>query len=56
MEITQFSNRILVLFQWGSSFLFRSRSARLITHAEAKAIIRHPHQNALAPEPEVSKV
>jgi NADH:ubiquinone reductase (H+-translocating) len=45
MEITQFSNRILVLIQWGSSFLFRSRSARLITHTEAKAIITVPHQN-----------
>ena len=45
MEITQFSNRILVLIQWGSSFLFRSRSARLITHTEAKAIISIPHQN-----------
>lgn len=56
MEITQFSNRILVLLQWGSSFLFRSRSARLITHSEAKAIIHHPHQNAPATEPEASKV
>jgi NADH:ubiquinone reductase (H+-translocating) len=45
MEITQFSNRILVLIQWGSSFLFRSRSARLITHSEAKAIMTEPHQN-----------
>ncbi len=33
-QITQFSNRVLVLFQWGLSFLFRSRSARLITHEE----------------------
>jgi NADH dehydrogenase len=32
MEITLFSNRILVIIQWGGSFLFRNRSARLITH------------------------
>lgn len=31
MELTQFRNRILVLFQWGWSFLTRDRSARLIT-------------------------
>jgi NADH:ubiquinone reductase (H+-translocating) len=32
MEITLFSNRLLVLVQWGSTFLLRNRSARLITH------------------------
>ena len=31
MSIMQFQNRVLVLIQWGSSYLFRSRSARLIT-------------------------
>ncbi len=31
-EITLFSNRLLVMIQWGGSFLRRSRSARLITH------------------------
>lgn len=32
MEITQFRNRILVLIQWGWTFLTRDRAARLITH------------------------
>lgn len=32
MEITLFSNRLLVLLQWAGSFLRRNRSARLITH------------------------
>ncbi len=31
MEITLFSNRLLVMIQWGVTFLFRRRSARLIT-------------------------
>jgi NADH dehydrogenase len=31
MEITQFRNRILVLIQWGWTFLTRDRAARLIT-------------------------
>ncbi len=35
MEITQFSNRVLVIVQWGSSFFFRNRSALLITHETA---------------------
>jgi NADH dehydrogenase len=32
MEITLFSNRILVMIQWGSTFLLRNHSARLITY------------------------
>ena len=35
MEITQFSNRVLVIIQWASSFFFRNRSALLITHETA---------------------
>ncbi|MFG0334325.1 MAG: NAD(P)/FAD-dependent oxidoreductase, partial [Maioricimonas sp. JB049] len=31
MEITLFQNRLLVLIQWGWTYIFRSRSARLIT-------------------------
>ncbi len=31
MEITLFSNRVLVMIQWGGTFFFRRRSARLIT-------------------------
>ncbi len=31
MEITQFRNRLLVLMQWGWTFLTRDRAARLIT-------------------------
>jgi hypothetical protein len=31
MSIMQFQNRLLVLIQWGYSYIFRSRSARLIT-------------------------
>ncbi len=38
MEITQFSNRVLVVIQWGGSFLFHSRAARLITHEELKSV------------------
>lgn len=32
MEITQFRNRLLVLVQWGWTFVTRDRSARLITN------------------------
>jgi len=35
MEITLFSNRVLVVIQWASSFFFRNRSALLITHETA---------------------
>lgn len=31
MSIVQFQNRVLVLIQWGYSYIFRTRSARLIT-------------------------
>ena len=31
MEITQFRNRLMVLFLWGWTYLTRDRSARLIT-------------------------
>jgi NADH dehydrogenase len=31
MSIMQFQNRVLVLIQWGYTYLFRTRSARLIT-------------------------
>ena len=31
MSIMQFQNRLLVLIQWGYTYLFRTRSARLIT-------------------------
>ena len=34
MEITQFQNRLLVLVQWGWNYLFRTRSARLITEID----------------------
>ncbi len=39
MEITQFRNRLLVLFQWGWTFFTRDRAARLITgETEARVI------------------
>lgn len=32
LEITLFSNRLLVMIQWGSTFMLRNHSARLITY------------------------
>src|SRR5207249_8916650 len=35
LYLVQFHNRLLVLVQWGWNYLFRSRSARLITGEDA---------------------
>jgi NADH:ubiquinone reductase (H+-translocating) len=48
MEITQFSNRILVLIQWGGSFVLRNRSARLITHESLAPVAAQAPQEVAA--------
>jgi NADH dehydrogenase len=40
MYLVNFTNRIMVLFQWFYSYLTRNRSARLITGENR--VIRHP--------------
>lgn len=48
MEITQYRNRVLVLVQWGWSFLTRDRSARLITDRDDA---RRTSQNSVPSPP-----
>jgi NADH dehydrogenase len=45
MSIMQFQNRLLVLIQWGYSYLFRSRSARLITGENTSDGVARPESS-----------
>ena len=39
-----FKNRVFVLFQWIGAYVFESRGARLITHADRKHGAKHPRR------------
>ena len=51
LYLAQFSNRVLVVFQWFWNFLTRNRSARLITGHQAMELTRDHRMETPAPHP-----
>jgi NADH dehydrogenase len=45
MQLTQFENRLLVLMQWGWSYVTFNRTARLITGTPCESILRPPRED-----------
>ena len=48
LQIVQFQNRLLILFQWGWNYLTFSRSARIITGDDRVILIRDEGVNDTA--------